>query len=160
MIDYVISGGQLGADVAGLDVAINLGIKIGGWAPHGWLQKEGPNPELLRDTYHLKEHKGGYKERTWENVKVSDGTIRCCVDFYSPGEICTMNAIRNFNKPHFDAYLKNPASVSEFAIWVLRYNIKILNVAGNTQHTKSLDIYTLTYNYLYRALNNLIERIK
>ena len=152
MIEYIISGGQTGADVAGLDAALENKISIGGWACKGYLQKDGPNPELLRDKYGLKEHKGGYKDRTWENVKVSHGTIRCCVDFFSPGEICTMNAIKKFNKPWFDVYLPNPASHKDMLIWVLRYNIKVLNVAGNTQGTKDYDIYTRTYHYINRFL--------
>lgn len=160
MIEYIISGGQEGADVAGLEVALKLGIKIGGWAPSGYIQKSGPNPDLLKGRYNLKEHKGGYKERTYENVKVSTGTIRCCVDFFSPGEICTLNAIKKFNKPHFDVYLPNAVSEEEFVIWILRYQIKILNVAGNCQSTKGFDIYNMTFDWLYRALQNLYRRIK
>lgn len=151
MIKYIISGGQTGADIAGLDAAIANKIAIGGWAPNGWQQKNGPNLEL-RDKYKLREHSGGYKERTWENIKVSTGTIRCCVDFYSPGEICTLNGIKKFNKPYFDVYLPNPASHKDLLIWVLRYNIQILNVAGNTQGTRDLDIYGMTFRYISRFL--------
>lgn len=158
MIEYIISGGQTGADVAGLQVAIDRNIKTGGWASHGYMQKPGPNPELLRDKYNLKEHKGGYKERTYENARVSDGTIRCAVDFYSPGEICTLNAIKKFNKPYFDVYLLNPVSIKEFTIWILRHQIKVLNVAGNTQGTRGIDIYTRTYRYLDRCIKDLMNR--
>lgn len=157
MIEYIISGGQTGADCAGLDAAIANKINIGGWAPAGYIQKDGPNPGLLRDKYGLKEHKGSYKERTYENVKVSSGTIRCAVDFFSPGEICTFNAIRKFNKPFFDVYLPNPASHKDLLIWVLRYNVKVLNVAGNTQGTRNFDIHTMTYNYLNEFLQFLMR---
>lgn len=160
MIQYIISGGQEGADVAGLEVALSLGIKIGGWAPKNYMQKSGPNPDLLKGKYNLKEHKGGYKERTYENARVSDGTIRCAVDFFSPGELCTLNAAKKFNKPTFDVYLPQPASEEEFVIWVIRHQIKILNVAGNTQNTKGFDVYNSTFNWLYRALQNLYRRIK
>jgi hypothetical protein len=152
MIQYIISGGQTGADQAGLQVALDHSIKTGGWSAHGWLTKDGPNQELLQGRYNLKEHTGGYKQRTHENAKVSDGTIRCCVDFFSPGEICTLNGIKKFKKPHFDIYLPQPASHKDLLIWLLRYNIKVLNVAGNTQGTKGFDIYTMTYNYLDQFL--------
>ena len=157
MIEYIISGGQVGADQAGLEAAYLGNIKTGGWAPLNYETKTGPNPELLKDKYNLKEHKGGYKERTYENVRVSDGTIRCCVDFFTPGELCTFNAIRKFKKPHFDVYLPNPASHKDLLIWLLRYNIKVLNVAGNTQHTKSFDIYNMTLKYLFEFLQFLVK---
>jgi hypothetical protein len=35
MSKKIISGGQTGADQAGLDVAIELGIPHGGWIPKG-----------------------------------------------------------------------------------------------------------------------------
>jgi hypothetical protein len=159
MIEVILSGGQTGADQAGLEVARQTKITTGGWAPNGWLTKDGPNQELLQGKYNLREHKGGYKDRTYENVRVSDGTIRCAVDFYTPGEICTFNAIRKYNKPHFDVYLLNPPSEEEFVIWVLRYQIKILNVAGNTENTKGYKIYSMTFNWLYRALQNLYRRM-
>lgn len=158
MIKYIISGGQTGADQAGLEAAHQLGISTGGWAPRNYITKDGPNPTLLKDRYNLKEHSGEYKQRTYENAKVSDGTVRCAVDFWSPGEICTLNAIKKFNKPYFDVYLPNPASTEEFIIWLLRYQIKILNVAGNTQNTKGFDIFTMTYNYLLKSIKNLFER--
>ena len=159
MLTHIISGGQTGADQAGLEIAHRFRIPTGGWAPKGYITKDGPNIDL-KERFNLKEHRGGYKERTYENVRVSDGTIRCAVDFFTGGELCTLNAIREHNKPYFDAYLLNPASPEEFVIWILRHQIKVLNVAGNSQHTRSLDTHTLTYNYLYRAINNLIERAR
>lgn len=159
MIEVIISGGQTGADQAGLEVGKQLKLRTGGYAPKGWITKDGPNQELLQGRYNLREHKSGYKERTYENARVSDGTIRCAVDFFSPGELCTLNATKKHNKPHFDIYLPNPPAEEEFVIWIIRYQIKTLNVAGNTQHTKGFDIYSMTYNWLYRAMQNLYRRI-
>ena len=42
----IISGGQTGADQAGLLAAQALGLQTGGWAPHGWRTDAGPAPWL------------------------------------------------------------------------------------------------------------------
>jgi hypothetical protein len=160
MITTIISGGQTGADQAGVEVGVQLQLRTGGYAPNGWITKDGPNQKVLQERYKLREHKHGYKERTYDNVRVSDGTIRCAVDFWSPGEICTLNAIKKYNKPYFDVYLPNPASAEEFVIWVIRYQIKVLNVAGNCQKTKGFDIFSMTFNWLRNALQNLYKRVQ
>ena len=49
----VVSGGQTGADQAGLRAARAAGIETGGWAPKGWETEEGPAPWL--SDYGLKE---------------------------------------------------------------------------------------------------------
>lgn len=151
MIQMIISGGQTGADQAGLKAGKDMGWKTGGYAPKDFLTNEGPNPDLLAGTYNLAEHKGGYKERTRENVKIGTATIRCCVDFWSAGEICTMNAIREFKKPHFDIYLPNPPSIQDFVIWLFRHQVQILNVAGNTENKRDMDIFEMSYSYLYKS---------
>ncbi len=44
MIKKIISGGQTGADQAGLDVAIELGIPHAGWIPKGRKTEKGTLP--------------------------------------------------------------------------------------------------------------------
>lgn len=46
MIELVISGGQTGADQAGLRAAKAFGIPTGGYAPRGWLVETGTAPWL------------------------------------------------------------------------------------------------------------------
>ena len=68
----IISGGQTGADRAGLDAAMELNIPIGGWCPKGRKAEDGP----IDKKYPLQETKlGDYKVKTGLNVKDSDGTI-------------------------------------------------------------------------------------
>lgn len=72
MIEKIISGGQTGADRAGLDVAIELGIPHGGWIPKGRKTEEGPLPAK----YKLKEMRTtSYPKRTEKNILDSDGTV-------------------------------------------------------------------------------------
>ena len=46
MVERVTSGGQTGADQAGLAVAKRLGIPTGGCMRNGWLTEDGPFPDV------------------------------------------------------------------------------------------------------------------
>jgi len=149
----IISGGQIGADLAGLEFGYISGFKTGGVAPKDWRTNIGPNLDL-RDKYKLTESKiSSYKHRTWENVRLSTATVRLCVDFFSSGEICTLNAIQNYNRPYFDVYLPNPASPQYFSNWLRHFNVEILNVAGNTQGKHGFNIYQMSLEYLIQTFS-------
>jgi len=61
MMEKIVSGGQTGADKAGLDVAIKLGIPYGGWVPKGRKTVDGTSPVK----YQLQEMpSASYTERT------------------------------------------------------------------------------------------------
>ena len=148
ILKKVISGGQTGADQAGLAAAFMYTIPTGGVAPANFKTAAGPSVELLRDTYKL-EARGSYSSRTLENVNQSDGTIRLCIDFNSPGERCTLNAINQYEKPFLDVDLLNPFLCSIAANWIVNNNIYILNIAGNGEGKNGRsDIFILTFNYL------------
>ncbi len=135
MIEKIISGGQTGADIAGLIVAKNFGLETGGWMPKGFLTQAGPKPEWA-EMFDLKEHSSPrYPPRTFDNVFEADGTIRLAYNFDSPGEICTLKAIKQSKKPHFDVDLNAPPQPIEVINWINHHSIKILNVAGNSEHT-------------------------
>ena len=147
----IISGGQTGADQAGLKAAKLLGFKTSGWAPKGWLTSDGPKQQLL-ESFQLIESEEDYKGRTWENVRDSNATIRLAVDFDSPGEICTMEAINYFKKPWLDIDLLNPKPIQELIEFLVLVKPSILNIAGNTQGTNNYDIHKASYNYLIKSL--------
>jgi len=152
----VISGGQTGADQAGLYAARDSLIKTGGWAPKNWITKNGAQPDLLI-SFGLVEHQSGYKARTFANVRDSDGTIRLAYNFKSPGEICTLNAIIQYKKPKLDINIpikEKPNIVLDF---INRYSISVLNIAGNTQPEKGIDVFNICYNFLmssFELINN------
>ena len=54
LIKKLISGGQTGADRAGLEAAESLGIETGGWAARGF-QTTGGKDVSLKNRFHLKE---------------------------------------------------------------------------------------------------------
>lgn len=75
MIQQVISGGQTGVDRAALDVALALGLPVGGGCPKGRRAEDGRIP----DHYPLVETpEPDYETRTCHNVEESDGTLGAC----------------------------------------------------------------------------------
>lgn len=72
MVGKIISSGRTGVELAGLDVAVKLGIAHGGWAPRGMRNDQGPLPEQ----YDLQEVPAlGFKHAMEQNVINSDGTL-------------------------------------------------------------------------------------
>jgi len=127
----VISGGQTGADQAGLCAAHNLGLETGGTAPPKFVTDVGPAPNVLR-AYGLVEGEPDprtYPKRTRKNVQDSDGTV-LFGDMSSPGSRLTIRYCIQLNKP----YAINP-DAEQLARHVRSNNIEVLNVAGNRERT-------------------------
>lgn len=153
----VISGGQTGADRAGLVAASLFGLETGGTAPQGYRTLDGSDYEL-RDLFGLKEHwSSSYPPRTECNVKDSDGSIRIARNFDSSGEKLTLRLIKKHGKPYFDIDEANPPTPERFAEWLSNYNIEVLNVAGNSEHTAP-GIYRFALNFLLKAFRIAKER--
>lgn len=139
MLEKIISGGQDGVDHAALLAAASFGIQTGGWMTKDFRCHSGVGKERAR-IFGLKPvpHSYDYKVRTRWNVRDSDATLRLAADFSSPGEICTMKAISIYEKPHLDVmFMNGRATVNEedVAKWLIANNVKILNVAGNSEKT-------------------------
>lgn len=139
MLQRIISGGQTGADISALIVAKKYNLKTGGWMPKGFLTQAGPRPDYA-EMYGMQEHSSPkYVPRTYANVKDSDGTLRIAGDFHSAGEICTLKAIEQYNKPYFDISLVEVADwnvkAKQVLTWLGENEIQVLNVAGNTEKT-------------------------
>lgn len=134
----IISGGQIGADIAGLRAGFACGLETGGWCPKGWKTKTGSNPGL-GVIYGLVEHSSGsYPPRTFMNVKSADATVRFATNFESAGERCTLKAIRQYHKPYLDVpfVLRNGVLVAKMEpsymrAWLSSKKVEVLNVAGN-----------------------------
>lgn len=136
-LERVISGGQTGSDVSALYTAKLVGIKTGGWLPKGCITLDGPCPALLTE-YNMKEHaKAGYPARTEQNVIDSDGTLRFASNWSSTGEKCTLKNIKWHSKPYIDVTIGKPCDPFWFEVyqWLALNNIKVLNVAGNSEKT-------------------------
>jgi len=155
-VHTVVSGGQVGADIAGLRAAKALGLATGGWGTKGFRIKGGRNPEL-GSVYGLREHQSEqYPPRTQANVRDSDGTMRLAFDFSSRGELCTIKAVRDYGRPCFDVLIKHNEFMGYYitkdpedaAGWLRRNNIQRLNIAGNANP----DIEPCVEEFLTRVL--------
>jgi putative molybdenum carrier protein len=73
----IISGGQTGADRAGLDFAIEVGLEHDGFVPRGRRAEDG----RISAHYHLTELSSiSYAVRTKRNVREGDGTVVFSLD--------------------------------------------------------------------------------
>lgn len=154
----VISGGQTGADLAGVITAKKVGFETGGTMPLGFRNLSGKHPEYA-EIFGMKEHSSyEYAPRTECNVVDSDGTIRIATDFRSPGEKLTLRLINKYNKPHLDV-------TPEFTPWPLVYQfvidnkIKVLNIAGNSEKT-SRGIQAWATGFLEQPFKELKRHLK
>lgn len=143
MLTKVISGGQIGADIAGLRAAKRCGIETGGWIPKGFKTIMGDKPEYATEYGLIETDSDRYSLRTFRNVHDSDGTVRIARNFASPGEICTYKAITKYKKPHVDVSFPHDLgsmnawfdSIAYTILknWIMDANIQVLNVAGNAR---------------------------
>ncbi|MFZ5572544.1 MAG: putative molybdenum carrier protein [Thermodesulfobacteriota bacterium] len=130
MLTQIISGGQTGADQAGLDTAIRLGIPHGGWIPKGRRTEAGPLPEC----YHLREmDTTGYPRRTEQNILDADATLIVSHGRLTGGSKLTAALARKHGRPSLHLNLKSisrAAAGRRLAVWLAENNVRILNVAG------------------------------
>jgi hypothetical protein len=151
-VEKIISGGQTGADRAGLEAAKILKIATGGYCPNGYLTETGADISLKK--FKLKESvTSNYEERTFLNVKSGEGTVIFC-KLNEYGEICgegtklTLHAAVLNNKP----VIINPTKI-KFLKWLDENKIKVLNVAGNRE-SQYPGIFKKTKSFLIKALSD------
>jgi hypothetical protein len=159
LLKKVISGGQTGADRAGLVAAQLAGLPTGGTATKGYRTLNGPDYSL-RELFGLVEHENwAYPPRTEANARDGDGTFRFAENFDSAGERCTLKFIKKHKKVHFDVDMNNPPDVEEAIEWLVKNKIETLNVAGNSEQTAP-GIYDFTLAYLLKVFRGLKECAK
>lgn len=162
MIQKVISGGQTGADRAGLAVAKELGIPTGGWAPAGYLTEEGSDPTLAE--FGLQQTASSeYPERTKKNIKEADGTL-LFGSVNSRGCKLTLDEAKRTKKPYLIVAWASGQAVpyggkgvdqegNEISLpeWIKKNRISVLNVAGNSE-SKQPGIFDAAKAYLVSVL--------
>src|SRR5246127_4114958 len=97
MLRKIISGGQPGADRAGLAFAVEVGLAHGGYVPKERKAEDG----RIHERYRLTElATNSYPERTKRNVRESDGTVILSLsDKLSGGSALTLSYALQANKP-------------------------------------------------------------
>jgi len=131
VIRKIVSGGQIGADQAALDVAMKLGFPHGGWIQKGRKTQSG----ILPEKYRLKElPTAGYKQRIERNVIDSDGTVIISHGEPTGGAEYSRKMTDKHHRPCLHADLKENSTfviASKINTWVLEHNIEVLNVTGS-----------------------------
>ena len=144
----IIAGGQTGVDRAALDIALTNGIPCGGWCPAGRLDEFGKIP----DHYPVQElQRGGFAERTLQNVKDSDGTVVIYQGELRGGTEQTVGFCAELERPHelIDASrLATQNAAKLITDFVHNNGIGILNIAGPRQSE-----WPEGYAYASRALD-------
>ena len=141
LIYTIISGGQTGADRAGLDFAMDHQIHCMGWCPAGRKAEDGP----IDTKYSLKETPSSKPEqRTEKNIVFADGTIIFYLSNMDQGTLLTRKLCLQYKKPLFVCSLLNKMDLKGILEWIRSNRIKTLNIAG-PRESNDKGIYEATY---------------
>jgi len=125
----LISGGQSGADQAGLDWAISRGVRHGGWCPKGRRSEDGP----IASIYQLTETaSASYLQRTEWNVRDSDVTlIFTLFDTLDGGSKRTAMFADALGKPWL--HVRTGVHPKYVARFLARHSAAVVNIAGKRE---------------------------
>ena len=150
----VISGGQTGADRAGIDAAIDLGIPYGGSIPAGRKTEDGTLPERYDKIIELKSK--SYPVRTEKNVVDADATLIFTYNKMGAGSALTVKMAEKHHKPylHINLEMKQDSeAVKIITKWLDKTKPQVLNIAGSREST-SCGIYNRVFNILKDVLRD------
>lgn len=144
MILRVISGGQTGADQAGLAAARAVGLPTGGWVPQGCRTESGPMSELVTLYGCQETTTDAWAERTVKNAQWAHVTLWFGRSG-SPGYNLTRKSVLAAEREwKFQPELAELRMLKQLQIPF------IVNVAGNRE-SKNPGIYQKTYDLLLEA---------
>lgn len=151
MITKIISGGQTGGDIAGLDYAISYEIPHGGECPLGRRSESGRIP----DRYNLVEsHSANYLPRTLANVQNSDATLIFTLnETLTGGSMKTRDFCISHKKPYLHIHPKLDNLTEVLCDFIEFHKVTCLNVAGSRE-SKESGIYGWT-----RAILEIITHL-
>jgi hypothetical protein len=149
----IISGGQTGVDRAALDFAMENSVPAGGYCTKDRRAENGTIPEI----YPLTELESReYRRRTEANVLESDGTLIFVWKISSgQGSQSTIMFCEKHQKPYRVCNIDELSDINNYCDlhqWLVRNEIKILNIAGNRE-SEDPGIYKKTIE----ALNLLFK---
>lgn len=139
--ERIVSGGQTGVDRAALDFALDNNIPCAGWCPKGRLAEDG----IISNKYPLTETDSEvYAVRTELNARDSDGTLILAPGELEGGTKLTLEMAHKYNKPALVVDLDKGIDRDAFVTWLIKYNIKVLNIAGPRESLRPGQIYSKT----------------
>ncbi len=153
MLKKIISGGQTGADRAGLDAAIKFGLDHGGAIPLGRRTEDG----VLSSRYRLQElPTHSYPARTEKNVLNSDATIIFSHGTLTGGSRLTRDKAVEHAKPYLHVDF-NSLSVDQavqcLAAFFRKHGVEVLNIAGPRSSGDSK-----IYSVVFAVLEDLLSK--
>ena len=154
LMKKVISGGQTGVDRAGLDAAMEVGFKVGGYCPRDRRAEDGRIPEIY-PLQELEEREFHY--RTEKNVIESDGTLILNKGDLTEGTGLTYDYAVQHGKPVLIVQLDSEQLIapSDVVRWIHGQQIITLNIAGPRESKFTEGIYRDAYEYLKRLCDAL-----
>lgn len=153
ILSKIISGGQTGADRAGIDTAIECNIPYGGWIPKGRKAEDGPIPKRYTELEEM--GFGSYPQRTLQNVLDSDGTLIFGYGTLTTGSALTRKLAIEHEKPYLHIDLNIVKYPEKYIIdWITKYQISVLNVAGR-KASKAPQIYQTVKAILLKVIREL-----
>ena len=137
IIEKVISGGQTGADRAGLIAAKKCGIQTGGYIPKGFKTELGSEPDLANE-FGLVEFGITYPVRTLANVEQADATWIFYHGSLERGSKLTAKYCQQLDKSYETIRIDSPGLVASLLVtdlvkWLEEVQPKVLNIAGNRE---------------------------
>ena len=158
IVEKIISGGQTGAGLAALDVALEYGLPHGGWVSRGRRNEKGTLPSC----YRMKELSSiNYPKRTELNVMDSDGTLILSHGKLSGEPALASRLVMKHGRPSLHVDLQDMTEYKAVAIiksWIETRKIKVLNVTG-PKASEDPRIYGATERVLKSVLYPPPERI-
>ena len=153
----IISGGQTGADIAGVDAAISCQVPYGGWLPKGRKTEDKPVDKSYVNFRVMSQ--GGYPKRTEANIIDSDGTVLFTFGHLKGGSLLTKKISIKHNKPwlHIDLNVHNDHA-RQIQDWLNSFQIKTLNIAGS-RASKSPDIYNKVKKIIIKVLQKTASNL-
>lgn len=170
----VISGGQTGADQAGLRAAKASGLETGGWMSSGFLTEDRQRPEFaqlygIQSTLDVGlQISAAYRKRSRINVEDSDATIYFT---YKPSRASNNAAsdCADYKKLFLPIILEDRGcdpplyrivgdGAEDFLVaWIIANSIGTLNVAGNRE-SKAPGIGKFIEKFLTRVFRGVMEQ--
>ena len=147
MIEKIISGGQTGVDRAALDVAMELGVRCGGWCPAGRHADDGPIPARypLQETADI-----DHTVRTESNVRHSDATLIVYRGELHGGTAYAVEMARHLGRPVLAIDVEEPPDIGEVTDWLRSAQVRTLHIGGPRESSRA---------GIYNQARSLIARI-
>lgn len=154
MFSKIISGGQTGADIAGIDAAIAKGVEYGGTLPKGRTQELNKTVPA-HYTKFVESTRKDYLTRTRLNVQNADGTVVFVYRILKGGSAKTVDFACVEGKPVLVLDMREPVQkqAQTLCVWAQRHTVQVLNVAGS-RASKEPTIYAFVRDVIMDAIEN------